>query len=118
MSATTTTTGAGVNSTAETFIFADIQNGPILANNILGRSVNGLGDFTNASVSTDFSVLLAPGATRNISINSNEARGFIDTAETTDPPANPVPIPATLWLFGSALVVMVGLRQRITKKNG
>ena len=116
----TTTEGLGVNSVAETFIFADLLGGEttegltILADT-LGRSVNGVGDYTNVTVTTDFSLLLVPGESRSIQVQFNEALGSIDSGGEAPPaPVNPVPIPATLWLFGGGLICLAGLRRRTT----
>ena len=115
-----TTASEGVNAVAETFILADIidSNGRTSLADTLGRSVNGIGNFTNFTVSSDFSLLLASGAASSIEVQFNEALGYIDAGGQSPPEhINPVPIPATLWLFGSALVGMVGLRQRFKKNS-
>jgi len=115
-----TTASEGVNAVAETFILADIidSNGRTSLADTLGRSVNGAGNFTNFTVSSDFSLLLASGDASSIEVQFNEALGYIDSGGQGPPdPINPVPIPATIWLFGSALAGMAGLRQRFKKNS-
>ncbi len=115
---------AGISTMAETYIFADILDGvttdgvSILAAT-LGRSVNGVGNFTDFTASTDFSVLLEKFDSRSIQVAFSEALGNITAGQAALDPVSPlaVPVPATVWLFGSALVGMLGLRRRITKSS-
>lgn len=78
---------------------------------------DGIIDFSSADpvlnlTSADFAFLLSPGI-YDIELRVTDNAGFVDTDSTALVASlSPVPVPATIWLFSTALIGLVGFRKQ------